>query len=136
MEVAMTPMIDVVFLLLIFFVWTASFQIAEQLLPSELTPPTGTGNAVQPDPEMIDFELVVVTISWPNDAPVWQVNGVSQDSLATLRQTLTAIARAKSDLPVVLDPEPQVPLGYVIEVFDVARSVGFSKVQFAAAEDP
>ncbi len=136
MEVAMTPMIDVVFLLLIFFVWTASFQMAEQLLPSELTPPTGTGNAVESDPETIDFELVVVEISWPNNTPAWQVNGVAQDSLVALRQTLTAIAKAKSDLPVVLDPVPQVPLGYVIEVFDIARGVGFSKVQFAAAEEP
>ena len=32
---AMTPMIDVVFLLLVFFVWTASFQIIEHVLPSK-----------------------------------------------------------------------------------------------------
>ena len=37
MDSAMTPMIDVVFLLLIFFVWTASFQIVEQILPSEIS---------------------------------------------------------------------------------------------------
>jgi biopolymer transport protein ExbD len=91
---------------------------------------------VESDPETIDFELVVVEISWPNNTPAWQVNGVAQDSLVALRQTLTAIAKAKSDLPVVLDPVPQVPLGYVIEVFDIARGVGFSKVQFAAAEEP
>ena len=35
-DVKMTPMIDVVFLLLIFFVCTASFQIAEALLPAPL----------------------------------------------------------------------------------------------------
>ena len=33
LEIKMTPMIDVVFLLLIFFVWTASFQVVEYLLP-------------------------------------------------------------------------------------------------------
>ena len=37
LEIKMTPMIDVVFLLLVFFVWTASFQAIEYLLPSSLS---------------------------------------------------------------------------------------------------
>ena len=43
-DVTMTPMIDVVFLLLIFFICTASFQIVEQNLPSriQLELPPGT----------------------------------------------------------------------------------------------
>ena len=41
-DAAMTPMIDVVFLLLVFFVWTASFQIIEQALPSQLVSQTGS----------------------------------------------------------------------------------------------
>ena len=39
---AMTPMIDVVFLLLVFFVWTASFQIVEHVMPSELSEQIGS----------------------------------------------------------------------------------------------
>ena len=42
LEVKMTPMIDVVFLLLIFFVWTSSFELPEFDLPSALAePPQG-----------------------------------------------------------------------------------------------
>ena len=43
-DVTMTPMIDVVFLLLIFFICTASFQIVEQTLQSgvQLELPPGT----------------------------------------------------------------------------------------------
>ncbi|MEA1952290.1 MAG: biopolymer transporter ExbD, partial [Planctomycetota bacterium] len=33
LDVKMTPMIDVIFLLLIFFVCTASFQMLEEVLP-------------------------------------------------------------------------------------------------------
>ena len=36
LEISMTPMIDVVFLLLVFFVWTASFQVVENMLPTSL----------------------------------------------------------------------------------------------------
>ncbi|MCH2572798.1 MAG: biopolymer transporter ExbD, partial [Planctomycetes bacterium] len=43
-EIKMTPMIDAVFLLLIFFLLTSTFQINEQLLPSRL-PPNGALNA-------------------------------------------------------------------------------------------
>ena len=39
---AMTPMIDVVFLLLVFFVWTASFQIIEHVLPSKMSAQLGS----------------------------------------------------------------------------------------------
>ncbi|MBC8874781.1 MAG: biopolymer transporter ExbD, partial [Planctomycetes bacterium] len=37
LDVKMTPMIDVVFLLLVFFVWTASFHIVEHILPSSVS---------------------------------------------------------------------------------------------------
>ncbi len=49
-SVSMTPMIDVVFLLLIFFVCKASFQIAEAVLPSPLA--TGGTTAVELPPEL------------------------------------------------------------------------------------
>ena len=43
-------------------------------------------------------------------------------SLAELRQMLASIARIKRDAPVILDPASDVPLGDVIDVFDlVAR---------------
>ena len=61
-EVKMTPMIDVVFLLLVFFIWTSSFQIAEQSLSGDLAlPAVGTENVtdidVSPD---LDFDEIVL----------------------------------------------------------------------------
>ena len=64
MDSAMTPMIDVVFLLLVFFVWTASFQIVEQILPSEMSAQFGSDSSDQVDPPPPkDFEDVVVKIA-------------------------------------------------------------------------
>ena len=62
LEIKMTPMIDVVFLLLIFFVWTASFQVVEYVLPSELSTLLGNQAAVDVPPPEADFEDVVVRI--------------------------------------------------------------------------
>ena len=39
LDVKMTPMIDVIFLLLIFFVCTARFRASEEVLPTSLSLP-------------------------------------------------------------------------------------------------
>lgn len=132
LEIKMTPMIDVVFLLLVFFVWTASFQVIEYLLPSELS--TMAGNQAAPDtpPPEADFENVVVRIRWQGGRPSWTVNDRATASLDDLEAQLAVIARLKANAPVVLHPDEDVPLGNVIDVFDVSRMVGFEKVQFAA----
>jgi biopolymer transport protein ExbD len=134
LEIKMTPMIDVVFLLLVFFVWTASFQVVEYLLPSELSSQLGNQAAVEDPPPEADFENVVIRIHWIGDQPGWTINDQQADSLDQLRQRLQAIARVKQDAPVILHPDEEVPLGDVINVFDISRLVGFEKIQFVAGE--
>ena len=126
----MTPMIDVVFMLLIFFVWTASFRAVELTLPSSLVTQSG-GQGVESDPELEDLERIVVRIVWDGQRPGWTVNDVPANSLAAVRDRLGAVARIKQNLPVLLDPVAEIPLGHVIDVYDVARQAGFQNVQFA-----
>ena len=132
-DLQLTPMIDCVFLLMIYFIFSSNFNIAEQLLPSQLSAAAGSGAAStdMPPPEA-DFEDVVVRILWQGSAPTWAVNDTPVPSLAALRQTLAQVARIKRNAPIILHPDPEVPLGNVIEVYDISRLVGFEKVQFAA----
>jgi biopolymer transport protein ExbD len=133
-ELQLTPMIDCVFLLMVYFIWSSSFAIAEMSLPSKLSalPGSGSGGAIEPPPPEADFPNVVVRILWNGAAPIWTVNDRPVATLADLRLTLASVARIKRDAPVVLDPAGDVPLGDVIDVFDLSRLVGFQKVQFAA----
>jgi biopolymer transport protein ExbD len=135
-DVKMTPMIDVVFLLLVFFIWTASFQIVEQVLPSSVSAQRGTDPAHndEPPPPEEDFEDIVIRILWTADRPAWRINDEPAASLADVAATLRAIARIKPDAPVILHPDPTVPLGHVIDAYDATRLEGFDKVQFAASE--
>lgn len=132
LDSAMTPMIDVVFLLLVFFVWTASFQVVEQVLRSDVSPQLGSESVanVEPPPEK-DFEDVVVRIGWDGQAPNWSINNQPYDSLQAIGDQLTTIWNVQAKAPVILYPQPAVPLGHVIEVFDVAMLAGFEKVSFA-----
>ncbi len=125
-------MIDVVFLLLVFFVWTASFQIIERILPTEMQAQTGTDPVEEatPEPEE-DFDNVVVRITWDGIAPGWSVNDLVAESLDEVQSRLAAVAEIKTDAPVVVHPDPEVPLGHVIEVYDVSKRTGFQTVSFA-----
>ena len=134
-DLQLTPMIDCVFLLMVYFIWSSSFTIAEQSLPSQLSASTGSGvpSSETPPPPEADFEDVVVRILWQGSAPTWTVNESPVPSLAALKQSLAQVARIKRDAPVILHPDPDVPLGNVIEVYDLSRIVGFEKIQFAVS---
>ena len=127
----MTPMVDVVFMLLIFFVWTASFRVAELALPSRLMTQEQGPGSLEVDPELEDLDRVVVRLGWSGTQPLWTINDVPMASLREVRQRLDSVAKIKANLPVLVDPTADVPLGHVIDVYDLARQAGFERVQFA-----
>ncbi len=132
MDATMTPMIDVVFLLLIFFVWTASAQMIEYVLPSQLTRQQGNLDAqiVEPPPEQ-DFDNVVIRLRWDGGLPDWTINDQPMQSVQQVADALLALAQIKLDAPIIVHPDRNVPLGYVIEVYDLAKLAGFVQVSFA-----
>ena len=137
LNTAMTPMIDVVFLLLVFFVWTASFQVVEYLLPSEMSAQMGTqDNTDQEPPPPSDFEDVVVRIGWDGSQPQWTINQQPLADVQAVGQQLETIAGVGVDATVILHPDPVVPLGVVIETYDVAKLAGFQNVSFAVNRSP
>jgi biopolymer transport protein ExbD len=138
MELKMTSLIDVVFQLLIFFVWTASFTIAEYVLPSQVFQAKAVGggaNTNQPPPPEADFPEIVVRILWSNGRPGWLVNKEPATGLKDVQEKLVRVFAINREAPVIIDPEPLVPLGHVIDLYDLTRQVGFDKVQFAATQE-
>jgi len=131
----MTPMIDVIFLLLIFFVCTASFQVVEEVLPTNLSLPGSAKTEVEIDPLDDDLDEITVTILQRGDQPTWQVNGRDYDRLEQVRAVLSAAAEIKIDLPVILDVDAEVPIEYVIDAYDLCRQIGLQRIQFAIKSD-
>ncbi len=131
-QLQMTPMIDVVFLLLIFFVCTASFQAIEYVLPSEVVV-SGVGDSTAVDVPP-DLEQLVIDVAPRDSAIPWKVNDRECRTPEDLRGVLDALVSLAADMPVILDCEPATPLGDAIDTYDLCRSLGFAKVQFAAQE--
>lgn len=133
MDSTMTPMIDVVFLLLVFFVWTSSFQAIEALLPSRLAAETG-GATTAPltlDPEM-DFDQVVIGVDYRDQTVAWRINDVSTATIDQLRLALDQIHALQPEAPIIVHPSDETPLAFVIQAYDLARVAGFAKVSLAA----
>lgn len=132
-ELKMTALIDVIFLLLIFFVCTANFQRLEELLPTNMSL-AGQGQ-VQPSrqiPQKVDVATIKISF---DRAPVWQIEGNTCRSLDHVRTILTNIQRQKDDLPVIIDPDSGVPMSTVIDTYDICRLAKLRKIQFAASKD-
>lgn len=135
LELPMTPMIDVIFQLIIFFICTSSFRPPEEILPTNLSLPGSVAAQVAVDPAIKDLDEVVVKLLWGDSGIAWQINDRNYRSLAEVRAVLGAVVQVKSDLPVILDIDQRVPLENVIDVYDLCRHLGLQKVQFAASAE-
>ncbi len=145
-DIKMTPMIDVVFLLLIYFVWTASFQLVENYLPSSLSAEVGTqpSDPTNPPPPEHDFPDTVIRILWDAETaqPIYvigeagaTVQGESrEEKQQRLREILSGIAKLKTDAILILHPDADVPVGDVIDVYDMVLILEFENISFAASE--
>jgi len=133
LEVKMTPMIDVIFLLLIFFVSTASFQPVEAILPTKLSLPGAVSDSEPIDEEFEDLEEIVVKVLWHNGRTAWQINQRDLTDLYQVQAVLEAAAQVKIDLPVILDVDGDVPIEHVIDVCDVCHQIGLVEIHFAAS---
>jgi biopolymer transport protein ExbD len=134
----LTPVIDCVFLLLIYFLWSSSFAAGELSLSGRLAPQaSGVGaprtNAPTAEP---DFEPIVVRVIRRGSQIAWTIQDAPIPSLAELRQSFQNIAQIKPDVPITIRPSSDVPLGDVISAYDLARLAGLTKIQFAASELP
>lgn len=131
---AMTPMIDIVFLLLIFFVVTASGQVREALLPTELSASGSVESEImppEPTPLTVEVWLKLTFLAEQQQTTV-DMNGTVYTDMTKLKNQLRTLAELGPENPVILDISGSVPLGDVVDVYDTCQAAGFDSVSFAA----
>ena len=129
-ELRMAPIIDVIFLLLVFFVCTTNFNPLEEILPMNTTLPGSVEVDIVPlDP--VNLDVVHIKISF-NQEPLWQIEENHCTSLLGVQAVLQSIQNVKEDIPVIIESANNVPMENVIDVYDVCRRVRLTHIQFAA----
>lgn len=129
----MTPMIDVIFLLLVFFICTASFQQIERLLPTDLSLPGKTEvDTERKLPKTQD--LARIRISY-DQKPFYAVEERRCATRDDLRRLLEELVELKNDFPVVIDSDGNVPMKEVIAVYDTCRAVGLYRIRWTARQN-
>ena len=122
MSVDLTPLIDVVFLLLIFFMVTTTF-VQEGRLSLEL-PEADTEAVTEP------AEPVQVLVSQEGD---YAVNGrpLADRGIDTVRAALRDASNDDATLPMVITSDGGAPLQAVVRVMDAAGQLGFERIRIA-----
>lgn len=132
----MNALIDVVFLLLVFFVCAATGSIADQILPADLQ-----GNATEPiqpvEPQPMErWEHPILRIRLQpgagNQLDVL-LNDQPQGDAEQLRSALTLLARIDPASTVVLSIHDDVKVSRFIEIYDLCQQLQFEKISFAVA---
>ncbi|MHC9510630.1 ExbD/TolR family protein [Kangiella sp. M94] len=124
LQLNLTPLIDVVFLLLIFFMVSTSFK-KESKINLEL--PEANGEIAEKLPEVIE-------ISINKDGEVF-VNGegLINRQLETIKDAITQVANDPAT-PLVINADAQAPYQSVISVMDAAGQVGFNNLTLATQQ--
>ena len=132
----LTPMIDVTFNLLIYFVVTTSFLQAEGLLPSRMARlgNESTGQILPVTPIRIflagDAEDDAVSIRLENTARIPRSFGDLYQVLGGLRGGGTGF---DATTPVVIHAEDTVAWDHVVNAFNAAKRAGFETISFGKA---
>lgn len=126
-EINLVPMIDVILVLIIFFVVTATFD-ARSVLKLEL--PRATG-----EPPTAADDALVVLVNAQGRYFVGE-REVLRDDLESLKATISEVAGTDRDRPVMLRADARTPYQSVVTVYDALGQLGFKRVMSATAPPP
>ena len=121
-EINITPLIDVVFLLLIFFMVSTTFERESEI---RITLPEASEEQTEAKPEFI-----LVRIDARGQIHIGD-NPLPNNRVSTIHTALQEQARGLADLPVIIRADAEVSHRMVIKVMDAARRSGLVNITFA-----
>ena len=127
-EVNLTSLIDVVFLLLIFFMVSTSFVKQSQI--SIRLPETETPTIVEDTPQSIEIMIT--------ESGTFLINGreLINNRPETIRNGLRKVSGGDSSLALTISADANARHQFVVTAMDVAGRLGFTQINIATVDDP
>lgn len=124
-DLNLTPLIDVVFLLLIFFMVSTTFEKTSKL---KIDLPEASAKATQQANKKIVIGIDVKGRYYINERQL--VN----TQLKTLKQALIKTAGNDKDIPIVLRADAKTPYQAVVRAMDAASQVGLTRLSISTLD--
>ena len=127
-EVNLTSLIDVVLLLLIFFMVSTSFVKQSQITIN--LPEADSSAIVEEVPEQIDIMIT--------ETGTYLVNGreLINNRPETIRNALQKVAAGDHSVPLTISADANAKHQYVVTAMDVAGRLGFVRISIATVNEP
>ena len=126
LELDITPLIDVVFLLLIFFMVSTTFEHDSEL---NITLPKASKEIAQAKPDAINVAIDGQSRIFINEKELLN------SKISTIKEALYEIASNLEDAPLIISADEETPYQVVIRTMDAARQLGLVKITFATRID-
>jgi biopolymer transport protein ExbD len=127
-----TPLIDVMFLLLLFFLLTTTFRTDEGVIPGTLPKLSGPGSASL-DPEL-GLNIYVRPLGEANASAAYEVGNSGevmtdpQQLYVRLASPMPLLDSTRSQVPVTIRARSDVRWQFVLEAFNQATRAKFQKI--------
>lgn len=126
MSINLTPLIDVVFLLLIFFMVSTSFTRETQI---ELELPKAEGSPLQ-----TEYEVVEISVDSTGNFYV-NKKALINTQIATIKKAILKVSDGDTTLPLIISADAKAPYQAIITAMDAAGQEGFTNIQMATRRD-
>lgn len=121
-DLDITPLIDVVFLLLIFFMVSTTFERESEI---NITLPEANEEYTETEPEAVNIDVDVQGHVYIND------QALVNSQVSTIREAIMNAMMDLEDPPVIIRADAEATHQLVIKVMDAARQAGLVKITFA-----
>ncbi len=138
MQPPLTPMIDVTFQLLLFFLLTCQFRVAEGQIPGSLPAKGAPASVQQPDLKEIrisvrpGMDADTVGFFIDNEQAGTTEPRALYEQLIARQQRLGDPELIREKVPVMIEPVDVVPWEFVVEAFNQAVRAKFKHIGFAS----
>ena len=128
LEVNLTSLIDVVFLLLIFFMVSTSFTKQSQI--AIRLPEAASSAIIEEIPQRIEIMIT--------ESGTFLVNGreLINNRPETLRNALQKVSAGGDKMPMTISADANARHQHVVTAMDVAGRLGFTQISIATVNDP
>ena len=130
-DITLISMIDVLFVLLLFFMVSTTFNRHTEV---KIKLPEASGEEAESNPKSVNVTIDAKGVYFLMAGKEGQSRRLPDQNRETLTRELSRLSPEEKDLPFIISADAKTPHQSVMTVLDVAGQAGFNHITFATQE--